>query len=526
MCREGRSEEKFTMVVGASENVQVVVRVRPLTGKERDRGEDELVACVGDRTLQVLDPEQQRGRSQTATAYQFNRAFGTECTQDALFKSCGVVNLLDHVLDGYSATVFAYGPTGSGKTYTITGRPESIVKHGSGDVSDGLVIRSVETLFNKVRSLQRDGLQFKVRASCVEIYNESVLDLLKSGRGSSNAENLAVRFDTSKASFFVSGLSYGKCPSEEELLKLYMKALRNRSVAAHDLNRDSSRSHAILTVYVDSMVQEEGGQISTRHGKISFVDLAGSERLKASHSEGLTRRETGAINKSVFTLGKVISSLCDRKRTTKVPFRDSKLTQLLMDSIGGSSLTIMLACVAPCGTHLSETLRTLDYASRAKHIKNRPVVLLDPQQEMLQELKKEIEALRAENAALRDALVNTTSLSLSASLNPSAGSLSASLAQRQSVGTAKSAPEARDRASPAPHAAHHQGPSNSLRSSPAPTASNGRASLSALNRSSDSVLSFESPREQYQSQQASVLRSSSPAIGGILRDEPDRKSVV
>ncbi|KAJ1486563.1 P-loop containing nucleoside triphosphate hydrolase protein [Baffinella frigidus] len=388
-----------------SENIRVVVRVRPLTQEERKRGDEEHITCVSERSLQVMDTKQVQARQQTGTAFQFGRVFGPETTQDHLFANSGITSLLDHVLEGYSATVFAYGPTGSGKTFSITGRPDSIVKHGSGDATDGIVIRAVEALYIKVREVQRDGLQFKIRASCVEIYNESVIDLLKFSRTSEGRSNLPVKFDTARGSFFVGDLSYGKCPSEEDLLRLYMKALRNRSVASHEMNRDSSRSHAILTIYVDSMVQGEGGHITTRHGKISFVDLAGSERLKDSHSQGSTLRETGSINKSIFTLGKVISSLCDRKKT-KVPFRDSKLTQLLMDSIGGTSLTVMLACVSPSSAHVSEALRTLNYATSAKNIKNKPVVLLDPQQNMVEELRKEIQSLRVENKALRDALLS------------------------------------------------------------------------------------------------------------------------
>jgi hypothetical protein len=391
-------------MVKESENVRVVVRVRPLTEREERKGDEELVSCVGDRSVQVVDPSQARGRTMTGTAYQFNQCFGAECTQEQLFEGCGVLPLLDHVLEGYSATVFAYGPTGSGKTYTITGRPDNILKYGSGDGSDGIVIRSVEALFDKISQEQRDGLQFKVRASCVEIYNENVLDLFKFKSSKDGKNYLPVKFDTNRGSFFVGDLSYGKCNTVEELLRLYMKALRNRSVASHELNRDSSRSHCLLTVYVDSMVAAENGHISTRHGKISFVDLAGSERLKDSQSQGSTLRETGAINKSIFTLGKVISSLCDRKKT-KIPYRDSKLTQLLMDSIGGTSMTIMLACVSPASSHVNESIRTLNYASSAKNIKNKPVVLLDPQQTMVSELKKEIEQLRAENKALRDALL-------------------------------------------------------------------------------------------------------------------------
>jgi len=355
------------MAPSVAEKVKVVVRVRPMTTKERQHGEEELVRCVSDRSVQILEQQVGQGvrgsRAQTALAYQFERCFGQETTQEELFEGCGVKEMLDHVLEGYSATVFAYGPTGSGKTFSVTGRPDSIVKNGSGDASDGVVIRSAESLFDKIREKSTDGMQFKVRASCVEIYNESIVDLVKSSRSARGVSVLPVKFDPSKGSFFVQDLSYCKCPSEVDLLRLYMKVLRNRSVAAHELNRDSSRSHALFTVYVDSMVKGPDGHIRTRHGKITFVDLAGSERLKDTRSEGQTLRETGSINKSLFTLGKVISSLCDRK-STKAPYRDSKLTQLLMDSIGGTSLTMMLACISPSSGHIQESMRTLDYANR------------------------------------------------------------------------------------------------------------------------------------------------------------------
>ena len=160
------------MAPGAAENVRVVLRVRPLTRKEIDRGEDELIRVASQQAVQVIDLSNKgggAGRAHTALAYEFEQCFGTECSQDELFERCGVKDLLQHVCDGYSATVLAYGPTGSGKTYTIAGKPESIVKNGSGDASDGIVIRSVESLFERIRSLQRDGLQFKVRSSCVEI---------------------------------------------------------------------------------------------------------------------------------------------------------------------------------------------------------------------------------------------------------------------------------------------------------------------------------------------------------------------
>ena len=146
-----RSAPLGRMAPAVSENVKVVVRIRPMTSKEKNAGEAELVRVVSDRSVQILDQQaKQAGRAQTALAYQFEKCFGQETTQEEMFDGCGVKELLDHALEGYSATVFAYGPTGSGKTFSVTGRPESIIKHGSGDGSDGVVIRASESLFDKV----------------------------------------------------------------------------------------------------------------------------------------------------------------------------------------------------------------------------------------------------------------------------------------------------------------------------------------------------------------------------------------
>ena len=316
-----------------------------------------------------------------------------------MFRDSGVKHLIDSAVKGYSATIFAYGPTGSGKTFSIAGVPEKVAKKRrhediTVESTDGLIVRSIAYLFEAVRAY---ATKFQVRASCLEIYNETVIDLLDK-----KGEALAVRFDTAAGSFFVDRLAEVQCGSDSEVIRLFAKGMEMRRVAEHQLNRDSSRSHCLLTVHIDSVQMVDGHEQQCR-GKITFVDLAGSERLKDSQSAGSTLKETGSINRSLFTLGKVISSLCDKK-SVKAPYRDSKLTQLLMDSVGGTSMTIMLACISPSQHSVAETLRTLDYAARAKNIKNKPVVLLDPQQNIVKELKMEIQALREENQRLRDAL--------------------------------------------------------------------------------------------------------------------------
>ena len=248
----------------------------------------------------------------------------------------------------------------------MTGLPDQIITLGTGSSADGIVIRAIECLFDKIRSAQSAAAvpsRFLVRASCVEIHNDLVLDLLNPSPAAGRpAAGLPVRFRPATRSFDVPDLSYAACPTERELLIVYMRALRRRAVAAHAANAASSRSHSLFTIYVDSVAAPApaagpGAEPAQRVGKVTFVDLAGNERLKQSRSAGPSLREAGHINRSLFTLGKVIASLCDRdgrrrpgpapaKRAKAAsaaavsaaaagPFRESKLTQLLMDSLGG-----------------------------------------------------------------------------------------------------------------------------------------------------------------------------------------------
>lgn len=194
-----------------------------------------------------------------------------------------------------------------------------------------------------------------------------------------------------------------ECPTFQDLMAVVEEGVRNRRVASHDLNKDSSRSHSIFTVFIDmETVDLVDGYSSKKFGKIHFVDLAGSERLKESKSQGSTAIETGHINKSLLTLSKVISLLgSSRRSSSHVPFRDSKLTQLLMDSIGGGCKTILIACITPSLYHVDETMNTLKYASRAKKIKNRPVINMNPNEALIAHLRHEIKILREEISVLR-----------------------------------------------------------------------------------------------------------------------------
>lgn len=220
--------------------------------------------------------------------------------------------------------------------------------------------------------------QFYVKASFLEIYNEQLRDLLNPSSGV-----LHPRWNV-KNGFFVEDLMVVECTGQEDILSVLHEGMKNRHIGSHELNQDSSRSHSLLTVYLISETKEpDTGHVFKKYGKISFVDLAGSERLKESKSEGKVMvKETGSINKSLFTLGKVISMLASDKKTLQeksqyIPYRDSKLTMLLMDSLGGTSKALMIACVTPSDAYIEETVSTLNYAARVMNIKNKPVVQRD-----------------------------------------------------------------------------------------------------------------------------------------------------
>ena len=235
-----------------------------------------------------------------------------------------------------------------------------------------------------------DETTYSVRASFAEIYNEQVYDLLNLQSGP-----LQVRWNI-RNGFFVQDLFVVECENVSDVMAVVSEGHRNRRVGSHEMNMDSSRSHSLLTLHLESeSLDPDDGHMMVKFGKMVFVDLAGSERLKESKAMGVTLTETGAINKSLFTLGKVISQLAkkdkmgNQKGKEFVPYRDSKLTKLLMDSLGGSCMTLMIACCSPAESFLEETLSTLNYATRARNIQNRPMVQMDPKEQLIFNLRQE-----------------------------------------------------------------------------------------------------------------------------------------
>ncbi|KAF6263956.1 P-loop containing nucleoside triphosphate hydrolase protein [Scenedesmus sp. NREL 46B-D3] len=304
--------------------------------------------------------------------FQFDHAFGPHTAQEQVYGCC-VADLVDAVVEGYNATVLAYGPTGSGKTYTMgTGSALHCMPE-----QQGIIPRVIRHLFDVIQSAG-DNRSFVVRAQFLEIYNEEVRDLLAPPGSSSSGggmctggmlqdrqrgSGIAIR-ECPDGQILVAGAREEVASSYEDLVRLLDVGALARATGATALNEQSSRSHAIFTIIY-------------RCAKFHLVDLAGSESTRRTGAVGARFKETVTINQGLLALGNVISALGDERRRLPgghVPYRNSKLTRLLQDSLGGNSKTLMIACVSSADDVLDENLNTLKYAGRARHIKNRPVV--------------------------------------------------------------------------------------------------------------------------------------------------------
>uniref|UniRef100_A0A8C7HQZ3 Kinesin family member 13B n=1 Tax=Oncorhynchus kisutch TaxID=8019 RepID=A0A8C7HQZ3_ONCKI len=304
--------------------------------------------------------------------------------QEVVFQCLGE-SLLDNAFLGYNACIFAYGQTGSGKSYTMMGSSEQ----------PGLIPRLCSSLFDRILQEQREGESFTVEVSFMEIYNEKVRDLLDP-KGSRQA--LRVR-EHKVFGPYVDGLSRLAVACYKDIECLMSEGNKSRTVAATNMNEESSRSHAVFNIILTHTLMDLGsGTSGEKVSKLSLVDLAGSERAAKTGATGERMKEGSNINKSLSTLGLVISALADqgagKNKTKFVPYRDSVLTWLLKDSLGGNSRTAMVATVSPAGDNYDETLSTLRYADRAKSIVNHAVVNEDPNARIIRELREEVEKLR------------------------------------------------------------------------------------------------------------------------------------
>ncbi|XP_074778623.1 kinesin-like protein KIF12 [Athene noctua] len=302
--------------------------------------------------------------------------------------------LVELALDGFSCTVFAFGQTGSGKTYTLMGPLAQSKTQPASPALLGLMQRSFACLLEQSRNR---GSDLALSASYLEIYNEQVRDLLSPGPPCT----LPLRWSKTRG-FYVENQLSVDFESLEAIASLLLQGSQRRQTSAHALNRHSSRSHALLTVHVRSRAPSA---CPSKQGTLCFVDLAGSERVKETGSSGELSVEANNINRSLLALGHCISMLAKpRGKRTHIPYRDSKLTRLLARSLGGSGITLMVACISPSSRCLSETLSTLHYASRARRVTTRPLANRVSREKLLQTLEEEIHALQLENLSLRQQL--------------------------------------------------------------------------------------------------------------------------
>ncbi|CAI8041548.1 Kinesin-like protein KIF3A [Geodia barretti] len=377
--KKGMSDEPGK---GSSDNVQVAVRCRPLSSGEKEAGHSVVVSVDVEQGEVVLTPPTSAGshrRGEQARTFVFDSVFGPESQQLDIYNETARP-IVDSVLEGYNGTIFAYGQTGTGKTFTMQGEKEPPEKRG-------IIPNSFAHIFGHIASCQGET-QFLVRVSYLELYNEEVSDLLS--KAVRKRLEVHVRPDVGVT---VRDLSCFVVKNADEMEKLMTIGDRNRHFAVTDMNEHSSRSHVVFSVTVERSDVGPDGEPHVRMGKLNLVDLAGSERQSKTGAEGERLKESMKINLSLMMLGNVISQLVDGK-SKHIPYRNSKLTLLLQDSLGGNSKTVMIANIGPASYNWDETLNTLRYANRAKNIQNKARINEDPKEAMLREFQKEIEELK------------------------------------------------------------------------------------------------------------------------------------
>ncbi|XP_042359258.1 kinesin-like protein KIF3C isoform X3 [Plectropomus leopardus] len=367
----------------SSESVKVVVRCRPLNQKEESNGPAGGIVQMDLRLGQVILRNPRAPASEPQKTFTFDAVYDANSKQRDLYDE-SVRPLIDSVLAGFNGTIFAYGQTGTGKTYTMQGAWLDPEKRG-------VIPNAFDHIFTHISRSQSDK-QYLVRASYLEIYLEEVRDLLDPNHGSARALELR---ESPESGVYVRDLTSCVCKSIKEIEEVMNVGNQARAVGATDMNEHSSRSHALFLITVECSQPGPDGRKHIRVGRLNLVDLAGSERQAKTGVQGERLKEAAKINLSLSALGNVISALADG-RSGHVPYRDSKLTRLLQDSLGGNAKTVMVATLGPAPQHYDETLTTLRYANRAKNIQNQPRVNEDPKDALLREFQMEIARLRAQ----------------------------------------------------------------------------------------------------------------------------------
>ncbi|XP_032596788.1 kinesin-like protein unc-104 isoform X8 [Drosophila grimshawi] len=375
-------------------SVKVAVRVRPFNSREIGRESKCIIEMTG-ATTAITNPKVPPNTSESVKRFNFDYSYWSHDPRDSDFSTQSMVykdigeEMLQHSFDGYNVCIFAYGQTGAGKSYTMMGRQE--------EQQEGIIPMICKDLFGRIQDTENDELKYSVEVSYMEIYCERVRDLLNP----KNKGNLRVR-EHPLLGPYVEDLSKLAVTDYQDIHDLIDEGNKARTVAATNMNETSSRSHAVFTIFFTQRRHDTMTDLFTEKvSKISLVDLAGSERADSTGAKGTRLKEGANINKSLTTLGKVISALAEvasKKKNSKkadfIPYRDSALTWLLRENLGGNSKTAMIAAISPADINYDETLSTLRYADRAKQIVCKAVVNEDANAKLIRELKEEIQKLR------------------------------------------------------------------------------------------------------------------------------------
>lgn len=357
-------------------NVNVICRFRPMNDLEKTSGNEQVCDFTSPTSLTFHS-----SREKNVYRFNFDRIFPPSSTQKDIY-DFGVKGIIDSVLDGYNGTVLAYGQTSSGKTYTMQGEMDE-------ERRQGIIPRMINHVFKHIYS--NEGTDFMIKVSMIEIYQEKIRDLFDVSR-----VNLNIREDSIKG-IYVDGATERYVGAPNDVLNLLEIGSANRAQAATNMNEHSSRSHSIFILTINQTNKQEG---FSKVGKLYLVDLAGSEKISKTGATGHTLEEAKIINKSLTTLGRVINNLTDGK-STHIPYRESKLTRVLQESLGGNSKTCLIITCSPSIYNESESLSTLRFGERAKKIKNKPKINKEITVAELQKLVSQLkESLKQANARI------------------------------------------------------------------------------------------------------------------------------
>jgi len=385
------------------QNIAVYVRCRPFSEEEKRNGISKIVQC-NQNDVEMKERATGSSGQHLTKKFNFDRVFAPSSDQIEVYQEV-VAPVVKEALMGYNCTIFAYGQTGTGKTFTMEGERSEEKYTWDADPLSGIIPRCVHQIFD---TLESAGTEFAVRVSYLELYNEELFDLLSNSDNIETGMKLKLFEDTNKA-LVIQNLSENSVRTKHEVYKILAKGSAKRKTAETQMNAHSSRSHSIFIITIHMKEYNVNGEEELiKTAKLNLVDLAGSENIGRSGAKGVRATEAGNINQSLLTLGRVITALVDR--TPHVPYRESKLTRLLQDSLGGRTKTSIIATISPGSNNMEETLSTLDYAHRAKSITNKPEVnqkltkkaLIKQYEDEIEQLKRDLSATREKNGFFID----------------------------------------------------------------------------------------------------------------------------